>query len=73
MVNDITLYNENFTLYLKYVDYKAKYDVKNNDVFIEMINELDYFPIPYVNKELLSDTIEFSFFYIFLFVLILLV
>ena len=25
-----------------------------------MINELDYFPIPYVNKELLINTIEFS-------------
>ena len=28
MVNDITLYNENFTLYLTYSDYKAKYDEK---------------------------------------------
>ena len=33
MVNDITLYNENFTLYLTYADYKAKYDEKNSDVF----------------------------------------
>jgi len=31
-----------------------------NDEFIDMINELDYYPMPYVNKELLSNTIEIS-------------
>ena len=57
MVNDITLYNENFTSYLSYTDYKAKF---NNNVLVEMKSELDYFDIPYVNTELLSNTIEFS-------------
>ena len=69
MVNDITLYNENFTLYLTYTEYKVdflkhkaqnKYNDEFNDQFIGMTSEIDYFPIPYVNKELLSNTIGIS-------------
>ena len=59
MVNDITLYNQNFTINLTYEEYKVdflkrKYKNEFNDEFIDefidMINELDYFPMPCVNK-----------------------
>ena len=55
MINDITLYYENFTLHLTYEEYIAKFDEYK---VYGIRNEFEYFPIPYVNEELLINTIE---------------
>ena len=44
LINDITLYTENFTLHLAYAEYKAKFNEnKFYDEFNDIVDELDYF------------------------------